>query len=303
MNHTAPAIASAFALALLSSTSLSAGAETATAAAPEIRFGAAAEGRAYWALAERFKDVASKRDLTVEIVATEGSLENLRRLAQADDPLNLALIQADAMQHLLGEQPEVGPLTKVIESIGLECVFVVTAADGPIASEKDWQSAQSPRVAIQAEESGVAVTHQSMGQLVPELQDDIPVFMDLSDALDALHADGDDRVDLVFQVHRPKYATEQTQAAVIHPDHYRVLAINDPRYKMQLPSGEDVYQFLDVPLVRKAGGDGVSVPTICTKGLLVAAPAKLSAAARDKLQRILDFDWMKIYPEESLWLR
>jgi hypothetical protein len=303
MSLTRPAFAYVFAIAMTTSTGPIIGAENATAAAPEILFGAAAEGRAYWALAERFKEAASARDLTVDIVETQGSLENLRRLAQADDPLNLALTQADAMRYLLGERPEVGRLTGVVESIGLECVFAVTAADGPIATEADWQRAQAPRVAVQAQGSGPAITHRHIGQLVPEVADDVQSYMDLSDALNALHVDGKDRVDLVLQVHRPKYATEQTEAAITRPDLYRILSLRDPRLKAQLPSGEEVYEFLEVPLLRRANGDQVSVPTICTKGLLVAAPAKLSATARDKLERILDFDWMKIYPEESRWLR
>lgn len=265
----------------------------------EIVFGTATEGRAYWSLAQRFKRVAAESGLTVEVVETQGSLENLRRLADPEDPVNLILTQADAMQHEVAQRPQVGALAEIVESIGLECIFAITAADGAIATEQDWHRADSPRVAVQAPESGVAVTHRYLGQLIPELADDAPVYVDLAEAMRALHAEGEDRVDVVFQVHRPKFETQQTRDAVAHPDRYRLLALTDERLQAELPNGEDVYEFLDVPLVRGLSGGGVSVPTICTRGLLVSAPAKLGQAGRHSLQRILDFEWMRIYPEES----
>ncbi len=66
----------------------------------------------------------------------------------------------------------------------------------------------------------------------------------------------------------------------------------------ELPSGESVYEFLDVPLIRGGLNVGKSVPTICTKGLLLGAEKKLSAAARTEIARIIDFQWMRIYPTD-----
>jgi hypothetical protein len=138
-----------------------------------------------------------------------------------------------------------------------------------------------------------------MGQLVPELADDEQIYMDLEQALAALHADGDDRIDLVFQVHRPKHMTAQTRAAINQPQRYRMIPLQDRRFEATMANGEKVYEFLEIPLIRGMSGAGLSLPTVCTNGLLVDAPTKIPASVRSKLQGVLDFDWMRIYPEES----
>ena len=58
-----------------------------------------------------------------------------------------------------------------------------------------------------------------------------------------------------------------------------------------------VCQQVDLPLVRGSAAGNVSVETLCTKGLLVAAPAKLGDAAQAALQQIIDYDWMRVYPQ------
>lgn len=262
-----------------------------------IVFGTATEGRAYWQLAKRLEAVAISEGLKVKVLATQGSVENLERLADPEDAMNIALTQADVLQHYLGDHPGLSSKVEILEPIGLECVFVVASTNGHIANEKDWQSAVTPRIAIQAEGSGSAKTHSFMGRLVPELADDVVVYMNTADAINALYAEGEDRVDLVFVVYRPKYNSPEVRAALEQPDRFRLLPIEDSRLQSKLPTGQDVYEFLDIPLERQMSGGLRTVRTVCTRGLLLTDPNKIDPLARRKLQKVIEYHWGQIYPE------
>jgi hypothetical protein len=70
--------------------------------------------------------------------------------------------------------------------------------------------------------------------------------------------------------------------------------------RIEVPSGEAVYELIDLPLVRSGlGSAGRTLPTVCTKGLLVTSPRKLAAGIEGRLKRLVDFEWMRIYPTDS----
>lgn len=259
-----------------------------------------APDRAYYGIGERLRDVGRANGLRARVVATDGSVENLRRLADPADPTNVALVQSDALHAFIAERPGFGAQVRILESVGPECVFAVTAADGDIASLKDWARADAPAVALPAPDSGVAVTHSVMAELIPELADDRPVYLDPATALAALHgAPGADsaRVDVVFTVHRAKFRGPELSAVLERPDRYRVIPIHDRRLRLKLPDGSEVYKLVELPLLRDSAIGSLSVDTLCTKGLLVAVPGKIDADQAAKLEHLIDYDWMRIYPE------
>ena len=118
--------------------------------------------------------------------------------------------------------------------------------------------------------------------------------------MSALGRDDESKVDLVFIVHRAKFRGPELMTALERPDLYAFVPISDKRLSVKLPNGEPVYEFLELPLVRGALAGPKSYRTICTKGMLVTAPNKLSADAEAKLKQILDYQWMLIYPEETI---
>jgi TRAP-type uncharacterized transport system substrate-binding protein len=267
---------------------------------PDLVFGTAAEGRAYWQLAKRFEKVVVGEGLTVDVQQTQGSLENLERLGDPQDTMNIALTQADTFHNYLADNPGMVNKTKILEQIGLECVFVLTRTNGDLNDEKDWQAAKASRIAVQAIESGPAMTHKNMANLIPELTDDEVVGMDINDAVNALYADNEKKIDLVFVVHRPKYHGPVVRAALEQPDKYRLLSVDDSRLKAQLPTGEEVYEYHDIPLVKDAYGEQKSIRTVCTRGLLISNPTKIATPTRHKLKTIIDLHWGEIYSDEIL---
>jgi hypothetical protein len=268
------------------------------AASDWVTIATGAPDRAYHGIGERLRDVGRANGLRARVVATDGSVDNLRRLADPADPTNVALVQSDALHAFIAERPGFGAQVKVLESVGPECVFAVTAADGDIANLKDWARADAPAVALPAPDSGVAVTHAVMAELIPELADDRPVYLDPASAIAALHGGADGaRVDVVFTVHRAKFRGPELSAVLERPDRYRVIPIEDRRLRLELPDGSEVYKLVELPLVRDSAIGSLSVDTLCTKGLLVAVPGKIAADQAAKLEHLIDYDWMRVYPE------
>ncbi len=284
-------------LTLLWASAYWAGLAAAEPAGGGVTIATGAPGRPYYAIGERLREVGGEGGLAVTVVATDGSLHNLRRIDDASDPVNLALTQSDALHGYMAEHAGFGTKVRILESIGPECVFAVAAADRGPGREEDWQRARGLKVAVPAPDSGVAVTHGIMASLIPELADDELVYRDVDDAIVALHGPEQDRVDLVFSVHRAKFRGPEVSAALERPDRYVAIPISDRRLRHKLPDGSAVYHFIDLPLVRDSAAGSRSLRTICTKGLLVAAPAKLDADAEAKLRHIIDYDWMRVYPE------
>lgn len=271
---------------------------TATLADTDIHFATASEGRAYWGVGQRLKEVAATKGLNVEVLATQGSQENMRRLADPNDPVNLILTQADALHAHLRQDPSFGDNTLIMENIGPECVFVIASTLGKIDSEEAWHAANGAKVALPGPESGVAMTHAVMAHFIPELADDEPVYAAPDEAMSRLEGEGDLGVDLVFAVHRAKFRGDELKSVLAEPGRYRFIPVTDKRLDVKLPDGRKVYEFLDLPLLRASTNGPQSVETICTRGLLVGSLSKLDPDAKASLQQVLDFQWMEIYPEQ-----
>jgi len=265
---------------------------------PEIVISAGRKGGGYWGIAERLQEVAAESGMKVEIRESVGSIENLNRLADANNPVNLTLTQTDALKRYLKQHPDFANRYKIIESIGLECVFIISDAKGDVESDQDLQDPKGHRIAIPGQQSGVAVTFDYMSNLVPGLANTEPVFTDTLEAMKKIRAGDPDAVDAIMLVHRPKVRSPEIHLALDKPSIYHLVPVEDRHLLDELPSGESVYEFLDVPLIRGGLATGKSVPTICTKGLLLGAESKLGEAARAELKRIVDFQWMRIYPTD-----
>jgi TRAP-type uncharacterized transport system substrate-binding protein len=281
----------------VSGSALAAG-ETGTAEGSDIVFSAGRKGGGYWGIAERLQAVGAESGLKVEVQESVGSIENLERLSDPDNPVNLTLTQADALKRYFQQHPDFSAQTEILESIGLECVFIVSSAKGDVQTDQDLQDPKGHRIAIPGEQSGVAVTFDYMTNLVPGLGNTKPVYTDTLEALKKIQAGDGDAVDAIMLVHRPKVRSPEIHLALDKPSVLHLVPVEDRHLLDELPNGESVYEFLDVPLIRGGLRSGKSVPTVCTKGMLLASKSKLGASARAALKRIVDFQWMRVYPTD-----
>lgn len=108
-----------------------------------IRFGAGAPGGAYHAYAERYQRLLEEQGVTVELVDTAGSIDNLRLLE--DGFIDVALVQGG----LTGVSEQ-----KALRSLGgmFEEPFWVFVRDGTVAS--DFGNLKTARLSIGPEGSG-----------------------------------------------------------------------------------------------------------------------------------------------------
>ena len=272
--------------------------ERGAAPGSEVVFSAGRKGGGYWNIADRFQSVSAESGLKVKILESVGSIENLERLADPNSPVNLTLSQADALMRYVGEHPDFSGRFRILESIGLECVFIIADAKGDLKSDQDLQDPKGHRIAIPGKQSGVAVTFDYMRKLVPGLENTEPVYTDTLEAMKKIRAGDSDAVDAVMLVQRPMLRKTEIHLAVSKPSVFHMVPVEDRHLLDKLPNGEEVYEFLDVPLIPGPSLSGKSVPTVCTKGLLLASGSKLDQETGKKLKRIVDFQWMRIYPTD-----
>lgn len=285
-----------FLLVFLCLPSIAVSAEKGSAAPVVVSAGK--EGRGYWGVASRLQAVGVERKLAVEILESVGSLQNLQRLADPENPVALALTQSDALNHYLTTNPAMAPRIEILEYIGQECVFVIADNDSAIHSDQDLQQTGGQRIAIRSPESGTAVTFSYMTLLEPALKNTSIVYQDPLQAMQNFDQNADQKIDAVMFVQRPKVHTPEIRLAIEQPENYRFVEVNSRKFSGKLPNGEQVYTFLDVPLLRSNGQVTMSVNSICTKGLLVTAAGKLSAEQRTALGQIIDYDWIRVYATE-----
>ena len=263
--------------------------------AEPLVFSSGIEGGGYWSAATRLQTVAAELGLEVQVEASTGSLHNLGRLLDTEDPTSLVLAQADALQHYLDEHPGQSHRIEILENIGQECVFILTGGNSAIHSDADLQQDRGYQVAISSPDSGVAVTYAYMTTLAPEMAATSVQYTDTGAAMNGLKAPEGGAADAVMLVHRPKEHSPEVDLALSNPDQFRFVEISDARFKSELPNGEAVYKSLKLAIPVPNSEQRRQVNTICVKGLLVANKDKLTAEQRDTLGNLVNAHWMKVY--------
>ena len=266
--------------------------------ADPIVFSSGAQGGGYWSAASRLKGIGVFKGLEVQVEESPGSLHNLNRLMDASDPTSLVLAQADALQHYLNGHPGQLEKIEILENIGQECVFIITAGDSPIETDKDLQQASDYQLAIGNPDSGVAFTFSHMTTLLPELADITVQYTDTSAALTGITAGVAGGVDAVMVVHRPKEFSPELDLALRNPNQFGVVRISDDRLEAELPDGETVYTSLKLAVPVPDSEERREVTTICVKGLLIAHKEKMTDQQRSKLGELVDAHWMQVYATE-----
>ena len=256
-----------------------------------------AEGGGYWGIGSRLATAVKKYGGRIEVRSSAGSLENLQRLRAPVDPTVLALTQADALAYFLRSQPEFSEEFQQIESIGRECVFLITATDHGVDAFADLEQ-DGQRLAIPGKSSGVAVTFMAMQSMHPPLRATEAVYMSSEQAMRELAKPaGQRQIDALMLVHRPKVRSKALKQAIYEPGTYRLVAIDNNRLDGKLPNGKPVYSSLKLPLRRDNWSSRETLETICMEGLLLSAPQKLTPEQSAILKRTIDYDWMQVYAE------
>jgi TRAP-type uncharacterized transport system substrate-binding protein len=258
------------------------------AADPTLVISTGKEGGGYNTIGKRLQSVMAEQDISVKILTSVGSLENLKHLDDPASPVNLGLSQADALKYYLHEHPDFANKMMTLGEIGKECVFIVTGKDSGIRSDGDLQVNRGNLMAIRDPDSGTAVTYSYMIQLEPKFKNTPAAFVDTMEALLQIKTGGEqNKIKAAMFVQRPTAKSAEMQAVLNDPKDFRFIPVTDWDLNDKLPDGSAVYTFEKVTVAEKKWGFDTTVDTICTRGLLLAARDKLSADLRERLAKVM----------------
>ena len=263
-------------------------------AEPGLVISSGGEGGGYWSAAARLQAVVQGLGAGAENLPSTGSLANLEAMTDSASPVNLAFAQADALQYFLYDKPGARSRIDVLENIGQECVFIITAAGSAAKTDEDLQGADNYRLGIGSHTSGVAVTFNYMSRLVPEFSEVEVVYGDTRSAVEQLGTPAA-TVDAVMVVHRPREHSPELDLALRNAERYQVLAIGDKRLTKTPDDGREVYRAMNLAIPVGEDAPPARVDTICVKGLLVANREKLSEGQQNLMTDVVNSHWMRVF--------
>jgi TRAP-type uncharacterized transport system substrate-binding protein len=261
-------------------------------AQPDIVISTGLEGGGYWNAGNRLQAAASGAGLSIETQRSTGSLSNLRELVKPEGPVSLAFTQADALQYFLNGKPDATGAIEKLESIGEECVFVISGSKSDIKTDKDMQEAKRLQLGIKSPNSGIRVTFDHMASLVPELRNATVHYGDTVELINDLVHPRSNISKAVMVVQKPGAHSAEIDMVVSNPDKYRFVKLSDDRLTLPGPGGEPAYRRDKVKPSAVPGAGAVE--TVCVEGLLVANTNKLSAGQRSRLSKVIGEHWSQI---------
>ncbi len=238
----------------------------------------------YVAVAGRLRTLlGSKHGYYVEVMPSEGSLQNLERLHDPASPVGIALAQGDALHSFLIEHPEALEQVVVMADLGDECVFLLTTKGSGLDSAADLRDDRGHRIAVGPRDSGAALTYALMKRIDPAYARTEVAHVGVMEALAQIKVGGPySNLRSAMMVQRPRTVSPPLALVVENPDEYRMVPIRSKDLESpKLPDGRPVYDFREVRV------RNTSVDTMCTRGLVIASKAKLDAGKREHLAQVL----------------
>lgn len=271
-------------LALLALLALLAGTAAAQLPAAEFTISSGRRGGNYYRIAGRLRtQLTVDYGAYVEIVTSQGSVENLARLEDPLTKVNIALTQTDALGRYLDENPAFAEEFMVLADVGKECVFLVTSKKGGIETAADLRKEGGGALSVDSPNSGAAVTWEFMSHIEPAFRNTETAHVEVMEALLQLQTGPPlSKLAAVMLVQRPKTVSPPLEIILKSRDKFRIAPIRPQDLKSPtLPSGNPIYTHEEV--TTRYAGNAFTFDTICTRGLLLAARAKLTDETRSKL--------------------
>jgi hypothetical protein len=242
----------------------------------------------YHYIGERLKtELLVGHEQRIELVASAGSSENLTRLDDPESPVNVALTQADVLSLFLKENPRFTDRFVQLGDVGKECAFLIGSARSPATTFTELKTAGG-KVSIGGDDSGAKVTFNSLASLDPSLARLRPVSVPTLEAVLQLQSPRPESgLAAAMIVQRPRRVSPAFEHVLRHGEAYRWIPIRQAEVAgASLPDGSPLYTFERVE-VGGVRGKGLAVDTLCTRGLLLAATEKLTAAQRALLSEVM----------------
>lgn len=247
------------------------------------------EGGYYYTLGGRLEAALRNQYGTyVEVLTSQGSLENLARLDDPSSPANVGLTQADALRHYLDGHDVFAEKFLVLADVGQECAFIIAGKNGSITTAADLKAEGNRTLSVGDAHSGAAVTYEYMSRLDPRFRNTAVVNVGMMEALLQIKAGGEfSTLDAAMLVQRPRITSPPLGAVLDNLDTYRIVPIRSGDLEnTALPGGRAVYTFETVK-VGFGRDHSVRFDTICTPGLLIAVKPKLGEKTLNELAKVI----------------
>lgn len=216
-----------------------------------------------------------------------GSLENLERLADSENAVNVVLAQADSIRFYLDEHPKFEERLVVMDDLGPECVLLITRAKGGIENASDLKTGKFGDLVVPSLGSGAAATLEYLSRMDPAYRKTPIVAREPMEAMLQMRMPGSDDVAAVMVLKRPHNLTPELETVLDNPTVFRIAPIRAADVENgKLPDGSPIYTFEKVQT--GVGKDySVQYETICTRALLVTSSSKVNDDQRRELASIL----------------
>lgn len=236
------------------------------------------EGGSYHDIARGLRAVLrSTEGMMLEVRSSAGSLENLALLDDPASTVGLVLTQVDALKYYIDENAEFGEEYIEIADVGKECVFLIVGKQSAIKSAADLKSEDMGSLAVGRMGGGAAVTWEYMNRLEPAFRRTRPVELGIIEALlQLVQTNRPSLVVAAMLVQRPIVAATPIEIVLDQSDRFAIVPIRAGDIgPAALTDGRAVYSFEKIS-VGFGRDHRQSFDTLCTRGLLVAARAKLT---------------------------
>jgi TRAP-type uncharacterized transport system substrate-binding protein len=207
----------------------------------------------------------------VRLIPTEGSGENLDRLAAGEAEIGFA--QADIYAERVTRDPERYSQLTLVGRLDDECIYIAYRKDGPVRSLGDLRGpveGRAPRIAVGPPGSGMHGTWTHMIDLDPGLAAASVEEVGGTLALNQLLAG---RFDAVAWVTDPGNLNHVLLRGVHANDALQLMTVNDPKLDYALPDGTRIYEFRRVRIADGVLGSAIfatRLDTVCTSAVLFA---------------------------------
>lgn len=195
----------------------------------------------YHAAGEQISRQVTRQNLTVTLIGTDGSMDNMRKMASGECDAGFA--QIDAYLHYQAINEDSRLEVEWPRQLYGEYVHLVCRRDAAIESVEDLRrSGQSHTLIVSAPGSGSAITWDSMARLRPDYLDIATRTTDDAEALQAI-SDGDASCMLFVSGLNSGYLAQIDAAG----EQLKLVPVVDKAFREAEHFGKPIYDFRSIP--------------------------------------------------------
>ncbi len=234
--------------------------------AQDVVISTGGRGGSYFATGEKLAEVLIEYDYSATAIKSNGSVENIERVATGE--ATLGFTQLDALAWWINRNPDKAANVNVLGNLFPECVYVAVNSNGEIDDEGDLQS-NKLNIAVQKRGSGSAVSWSYMQELEPAFANGATFFQGGLQLLNEIANNPNGEINAFLWVSDPQNLEQRYLKTVLGNDDLKLVDVNDWDLNDKHPElGMSIYRF-EEPDVAKGLIFDKELNTICMDAVVV----------------------------------